>query len=137
MLMAAGTSWTSLPEQITVGHVIFALSVPFLPQVVPTLLFLRPFPDTSSQLYTTHGFQALHGATLYSTEDDYWFPYLSCGWFPVFALYPGFHPIPAYAWVHVSPSFLPAPPHRAPPHPGDRTVSSNDIYVGRLFVRLR
>jgi hypothetical protein len=78
MLMTAGTScqWTSLPEQITVGHVIFALSVPFLPQVVPTLLF-RLFPDTSSQLYTTHGFQALHGATFYSTEDDYWFPYLS------------------------------------------------------------
>jgi hypothetical protein len=98
--------------------------MPYLPQVDPHLFFLGQFP-ASNQAYTRNGF--VDEVTLYSTNDSSWYPYLSCGWFPVLVIYPGLHPIPAHAWVHTSPDCT-------PPTIGARTVLPNSIYVGRQFI---
>lgn len=130
-MIVAATASTFWPDQITVGHVVFDFPAPYLPHLEPSLLFLRPFPAVSGHQHTS---SSLDGVTLYSTEGNDWYPYLSCGWFPVLVIYPNLQPILAHAWVHVSPSFLTGPPGCTPPMFGARTLSTNNIYVGRQFI---
>jgi hypothetical protein len=131
---------TSWPDRITVGHVIFDHEVPYLlPPIVPSIFFLQPLPAATSpspsESQSSTGF--IDGATVYSAEEnnENWYPYLSCGWFPVLVIYPDHQPIPAHAWVHISPMYLPGPPDCIPPPFGTASVSQNHgVYVGRQYV---
>ena len=111
--------------------------MPFVPPLVPALFFPQLFPAASNRTHPRDGHSS--GDIIYSTEGlDYsnWSLNVSCGWFPVLVMYPGSQPIPAQAWVHISPSpwFLPRSLHPIPPYFGSIRVSPNSIYVGRQYL---